>query len=119
MQTVSQVVSNFILPMAQNLQQMGMTFDMEQFIEIVSKYSNTPELQDVLRTLTPDEQETIKSAMEMSKATQAGSVKPTQTTRKYVRENVAAGMSGTARDDAMTRMLMGAGNQQSEAQQMQ
>ena len=118
-QTVSQVVSNFILPMAQNLQQMGMTFDMEQFIEIVSKYSNTPELQDVLRTLTPDEQETIKSAMEMSKATQAGSVKPTQTTRKYVRENVAAGMSGTARDDAMTRMLMGAGNQQSEAQQMQ
>lgn len=118
-QTVSQVVANFVLPMAQNLQQMGMTFDMKEFIEIVSKYSNTPELQDVLRNMTPAEQEQLKSAMEMAKTTQAGSIKPTQTTRKYVRENVAAGMSGTARDDAMTRMMMGAGNQQSEAEQMQ
>lgn len=118
-QTVSQIVSTFILPMAQNLQQMGMTFDMKEFIEIVSKYSNTPELQDVLRDLTPAEQESIATAMDMAKSTQAGAVKPVQTTRKYIRENVAAGMSGTARDDAMTRMMMGAGNQQSEAEQMQ
>mgnify|MGYP003142527788 FL=1 len=55
----------------------------------------------------------------MAKSTQAGAVKPVQTTRKDIRENVAAGMSGTARDDAMTRMMMGAGNQQSEAEQMQ
>ena len=57
--------------------------------------------------------------MDMAKSTQAGAVKPVQTTRKDIRENVAAGMSGTARDDAMTRMMMGAGNQQSEAEQMQ
>ena len=55
----------------------------------------------------------------MMGVTKAGSVKPAQTTRRYVRENVASGMSNPARDDAMTRMLMGAGNQQSEAQQMQ
>ena len=69
--------------------------------------------------MTPAEQEQLKSAMEMAKSTQAGSVNPTSTTRRYVRENVAAGMSGTARDDAMTRMMMGAGNQQAEAEQMQ
>ena len=118
-QTVSQIVSNFVLPMAQNMQQMGSTFDMNQFIDIVAKYSNTPELRDVVRNMSPEEQEMFKEASEMAKATQAGSVKPTQTTRKYVRENVAAGMTGTARDDAMTRMMMGAGNQQSEAEQMQ
>tara|TARA_R100000458_G_scaffold31319_1_gene28725 strand:+ start:1289 stop:3094 length:1806 start_codon:yes stop_codon:yes gene_type:complete len=118
-QTVSQTVANFILPMAQNLQNMGLTLDMPEFINIVAKYSNTPELQDIVRAMTPAEEDRIKEASEMMGATKAGSVNPAQTTRKYVRENVAAGMSGTARDDAMTRMLMGAGNQQSEAEQMQ
>ena len=118
-QTVSQTVANFIMPMAENLQSMGLTFDMPEFIETVAKYSNTPELQNIVRPMTPDEEDRIKEASEMMGVTKAGSVKPAQTTRRYVRENVASGMSNPARDDAMTRMLMGAGNQQSEAQQMQ
>jgi hypothetical protein len=118
-QTVSQTVANFILPMAQNLQNMGLTLDMPEFINIVAKYSNTPELQDIVRSMTPAEEDRLKEASEMMGATKAGAMSPTQTTRKYVRENVAAGMSNPARDDAMTRMLMGAGNQQSEAEQMQ
>jgi hypothetical protein len=70
--------------------------------------------------MTPDEENRLKEASEMAGVTQAGSIpKPNQTTRRYVRENVAAGMSNPARDDAMTRMLMGAGNQQSEAEQME
>ena len=118
-QTVSQTVANFVMPMAQNLQSMGLTFDMPEFIETVAKYSNTPELQNIVRPMTVDEEDRLKEQAEIAGATQAGSVKPTQTTRRYVRENVAAGMSGTARDDAMTRMLMGGGNQEAEAQQMQ
>jgi hypothetical protein len=119
-QTVSQTVANFIMPMAQNLQSMGLTFDMPEFVETVAKYSNTPELQNIIRPMTPDEENRLKEASEMAGVTQAGSIpKPNQTTRRYVRENVAAGMSNPARDDAMTRMLMGAGNQQSEAEQME
>jgi hypothetical protein len=118
-QTVSQTVANFVMPMAQNLQSMGLTFDMPEFIETVAKYSNTPELQNIVRPMTVDEEDRLKEQAEIAGATQAGSVKPAQTTRRYVRENVAAGMSGTARDDAMTRMLMGGGNQEAEAQQMQ
>ena len=119
-QTVSQTVANFIMPMAQNLQSMGLTFDMPEFVETVAKYSNTPELQNIIRPMTPDEEDRLKEQAEMAGVTQAGSIsKPTQTTRRYVRENVAAGMSNPARDDAMTRMLMGAGNQQAEAEQME
>ena len=106
-QTMMQVMSEVVLPMSPMLAQYGMQPDLEKFMHYLSKYSNTPELDDILGLMTDEDK---KMAMEMS---QGETKQSPVTTRNYVREN-RSGATQKGKDDVMSRILMGGNVQQSE-----
>ena len=106
-QTMMQVMSEVVLPMSPMLAQYGMQPDLEKFMHYLSKYSNTPELDDILGLMTDEDK---KMAMEMS---QGETRQSPVTTRNYVREN-RSGATQKGKDDVMSRILMGGNVQQSE-----
>jgi len=107
-QTMLQVMNEIILPMSPQLPQYGIQPDIGKFMQYLSKYSNTPELNDILGLMS---QEDMVRAMEMS----GGEARQSPvTTRNYVREN-RSGATQQGKDDVMSRILMGADVQPAEA----
>ena len=102
LQTLSEIMTQFIIPMSQQLQQRGVVVDHEKFLEFLSKYSNTNEIEEILRIADFKEMEEMRENGMGESAS-----KPTNTERKYVRENVSTGGTRAGRDNAMVQTLMG------------
>ena len=109
-QSMLEMMPQVILPMAPVLPQYGIQPDFKKFMHYISKYSNTPELDDILGLMSDED---MVRAMEMSGG---GEVKQSPvTTRNYVREN-RSGATQQGKDDVMSRILMGGDVQPSEVQ---
>tara|TARA_R110002051_G_scaffold126025_3_gene199371 strand:- start:1947 stop:3749 length:1803 start_codon:yes stop_codon:yes gene_type:complete len=106
LQTINETMMQIIIPMSQQLQQRGIVPDMERYMEIMSKYSHTEEIADILKIADFEEMEQVK---EMSGGGEGGTKAPV-TERRYVRENVSTGGTRAGRDNAMVQTLMGGGN---------
>ena len=50
MQSINQIVQSVIIPSLPLMQQQGMGIDMEALLNIYAKYSNLPELNDIVTT---------------------------------------------------------------------
>ena len=114
--TLGDLMQGFIIPLAPLLQQQGMKPNMEKFLELMAKYSNTDELLDIVTQL--DEQDMAKM-QQMQEAGAGGQERPTQspvTERRQVRENIP-GSTRQGRDEAMMQLLSG-GGQPAQAGQM-
>lgn len=101
MATLSQLMTNFVIPLAPQLQQRGIGIDMDQFMQIMAKYSNLPEMERILERIPPEE-------MAMMQQAAGGGERPLQspiTTRTNVRENVS-GATRQGADQESMRMLM-------------
>tara|TARA_R110000796_G_scaffold54061_1_gene126577 strand:- start:4867 stop:6639 length:1773 start_codon:yes stop_codon:yes gene_type:complete len=98
-QSMMEVMQGVILPMAPQMMQMGVKPDMKKFLHYVSKYSNTPELDEILGIMTDED-------MAMMQDPQDRVNSPPVTTRRYIREG-RSGQTGQGRDDDMIRLLMG------------
>jgi hypothetical protein len=83
------------------MNQQGKTIDFDKFIELSAKYSNVPEITELINEAMP------MMAPE-SPGTPAGPAE-----RRYVRQN-AGGMGRADRDNVMSRALMGSNPQQAE-----
>lgn len=79
MAMIDQMVTQVLVPMAPILQQQGVVFDAEKWLEIKEQYMDEPGLRDLLSTADPP---TVESSTGADAAP-----KPGQTERKYVREN--------------------------------
>lgn len=110
MQTMSQMMTSFIIPLAPQLQQRGIGINMEEFLQLMAKYSNLPEMQRIVERIPSQE-------MAMMQQAAGGGERPLQspvTTRNNVRENVS-GATRPGADQESMRMLMsmaGQGGQQ-------
>lgn len=110
LQTMTALVSQMILPMAPMMQQQGLNFNFEHFLQLVAKFSNMPELASLI--------EAGGMPLDVS-----GGVprpigqKPAATTRNYVRTSVATGGTGASRDNILMQSLM-SGSSQVTPQQM-
>tara|TARA_R110001592_G_scaffold182683_3_gene426054 strand:+ start:6628 stop:8427 length:1800 start_codon:yes stop_codon:yes gene_type:complete len=114
--TLGELMQGFIIPLAPLLQQQGMKPDMNKFLELMAKYSNTDELMDIITKF--DDQE-ISQMKQMQEVSGGGQERPKQspvTTRKTVRENIP-GSTRQGRDEAMMQLLSG-GGQPAQAGQM-
>lgn len=101
-QSMMELMQGVIIPMAPMMTQFGIKPDMQKFLHYVSKYSNTPEIDEILGLMTDQD---MQMAMQMG-----GGESPRQspvTTRRYIREG-RSGQTRQGRDDDMVRMLMGA-----------
>ena len=90
--------------------------DMNKFLELMAKYSNTEELMDIITQFNEQDMSQMK---EMQDVSGGGQERPTQspvTTRRNIRENVP-GSTREGRDEAMMQLLAG-GGQPAQAGQM-
>lgn len=114
--TLGELMQGFIIPLAPLLQQQGMKPDMNKFLELMAKYSNTDELMDIITQFNDQE---ISQMQQMQEVTGGGQERPTQspvTTRRNIRENIP-GSTREGRDEAMMQLLAG-GGQPAQAGQM-
>lgn len=109
-QSIFTIMSQVLLPMQQQMTEQGVELDVETLMEVVAKYSDLPELQDILRiggvpigTMKDDSPKTVQPA-----ATGAG--KPQG---QYTRTNVTAGASPGG--DMMKEFMKSSGSQQPNA----
>jgi hypothetical protein len=102
LQTLQQLMTQFVIPLAPQLQQRGIGINMDQFLEIMAKYSNLPEMQSIIERIPQQE-------MAMMQQAAGGGERPLQspvTTRNNVRENIS-GATRQGADQESMRMLMG------------
>jgi len=104
---LNQIVQGIITPMMQFLQQQGIGFDANAYLQKVGAYGNMPDLVDII-TIQPPPQPDKQAAG----AAPAEAPKPAETTRNYVRRSIGAG-NETARNADFQNTLK-AGAQQQE-----
>ena len=98
-QSMMEVMQGVILPMAPQMMQMGVKPDMQKFLHYVSKYSNTPELDEILGIMTDEDMAMMQEPGERTRSSPV-------TTRRYIREG-RSGQTRQGRDDDMMRALLG------------
>lgn len=114
LQALTQLVSQFIAPMAGQLEAQGKTLDFEALIRKVAQLANVPDLDDILKDLPPPPE------MMAGGPAQGGggppsppSNRPPVTTRRYERVN-RPGASREGQDNVSIQTLLGANPQASE-----
>ena len=114
--TLGELMQGFIIPLAPILQQQGIKPNMNKFLELMAKYSNTDELMDIVSGFSEQD---MAQMQQMQQVAGVGQERPTQspvTTRRTVRENIP-GSTREGRDEAMMQLLAG-GGQPAQAGQM-
>mgnify|MGYP003110255949 CR=1 FL=1 len=101
LQTLNAMLTNVLIPLAPVMAQQGKTIDFDKFIELSAKYSNVPEITELVNDAMP--------VPNPEEASAAGG--PAE--RTYLRQNVG-GMGRADRDNVMSRALMGSQPQESE-----
>lgn len=103
---ISQLMQQFILPLMPLMQQQGGSIDMNALMNLVAKYSDNPELNNVIvfQDSNPEENTPIQPEM------------GDKTTREYVRKNVATGGTRSFRDNELAKVIMGGATQPKSAE---
>ncbi len=110
LQKIGVALERFVFPIMDTIQSQGGKIDIQKLVEIVAQLSNTPELADiVVFGERPPEGDPQRGGDATPRT-----AKPAHTTRTYERVN-RPGATRHGKDDVMSRILMGAGVQQSEA----
>ena len=104
-QAMSNLMNNFLVPMAPTLMQQGVQIDVPAYVGHMANLTGVEEIADMITpTGTPlDPQDMLGIA-----GTPPQGGKPPVTRREYVRQNVPTGGTRAFRDNAMSQMLMGA-----------
>jgi len=108
---LNNVMMQMIIPLLPMFQEQGYQLDAKQWVELISDYSNLPELEKILvATEVPAETRGIVGDS-------MASGMPSQTHRTYERIN-RPGATRHGKDAALVQTLMGAGVQEAEGQAM-
>jgi hypothetical protein len=95
LQKLGLIMQQYIMPMAQQIQQDGGKIDYQKIIKLVAKYSDFPELNEIV---------SFAGEREVPQG-QGGSGKPANTTRTYERTG-GPGMSQQGADATLTQQLL-------------
>ena len=110
LQTIVQTVRDIFLPLAPIMQQQGNEINVKGLAEIIARYSNTPEIAEVITNIDP-----ATMALMAEGGGGDGTRQSPNTTRTNVRVNRPGATRG-GKDDAMTKLLLGGGVQDAERQ---
>jgi hypothetical protein len=81
--TITTIFSNLVLPMAPMLQEQGLTIDFQEFMDLISRMKNLPELSDILISSSNPNKEGKPSSKVYGSA-------PVKTTREYIRKDAGS-----------------------------
>jgi len=107
--TIMQIATQILLPLAPQMAEWGMQFNLQKFVELISKYGDLPELNDLVTSATPTMEEELfakKQGGGDGRNDRPG--KPPVTQRNYTRENVSTGGTQASRSADMIGSLMSA-----------
>ncbi len=107
LQTLTQVMNQYVGPLMPLMQAQGMTINFKELFKVVGTYANLPELEDILQFVGAD-------SFAQGAGGAAGGGGPANTSHTSTRVN-RPGATREGKDDVMSRVLMGAGVQDSEA----
>ncbi len=107
--SLTQIFERFMAPFVPMMESQGIVLDFESLFAMISKYSNLPELQDLLIYTNPEHQ----SAKPHGESMRQSPV----TTRNYVRQS-KPGATQQGKDKVMAELLMGGKPQASERAQL-
>jgi hypothetical protein len=109
--TIMQVVTQVLLPLAPQMSEWGLSLNLRKFVELVAKYSDLPELQELVSSDVP-----LSPEPGISKEQATPGRRPLQspsTTRNYVRTNVSGGRNPQSQTaDLMRSMMSGGGKEE-------
>lgn len=105
LQKLGVIMQQYITPLMPAIQQAGRTLDVEAIFKLIAKYSDFPELDDILPQIDPQQQ---------ASNPQTEANMPANTTRTYERVN-RPGATGEGADQIMMQALLGNRLQQGEA----
>ncbi len=106
LQTIQSLFQTIILPMAPQMEQQGLTPDIPLLMDLIARYSDTPEIRDIVTGID-------SSSLAGGQHAREGRQSPV-TTRTNVRENRPGSTQG-GRDDVIAKAFLGAGLSGSEA----
>lgn len=110
LQKLGQIMERFIMPMQPFMAEQGISFNFTRFVEDVAKLSNMEEIIDYFQFQQPPPGQPMAG----NPRPEGSPSKPAHTTRTYERVN-RPGATQQGKTDIMSRILMGAGVQQTEA----
>ena len=101
--SLMQLTTQVLLPMAPQLSEWGMSFNLKKFVELVSRYSDLPELNDLISSDLPTEAE---AAAPRTGTPGRRPLQSPSTTRTYVRKNASTGGTQQAKNAKLMNGLM-------------
>lgn len=107
MQKIGLALERFIFPVLESLEGQGGQIDFKKLTEMIARFGNIPELNDIVQFRDPPDEPEVKGHGQPTR-------KPSHTHRTVERVN-RPGATRHGKDDVMSRILMGAGVQDSEA----
>lgn len=114
LQTIMQLMQTTLLPLSPQLEQMGITLNLQKFIELVSKYGDLPEIEDIISSELPTPYEEMMIGQGVGSpggGTRDRALASPVSQRNYRRENVATGGTQQSRDHDLQKSLMSAAGQ--------
>ena len=106
---VMNIVQNVVLPMAPQFSEWGYTLNIKELIEILSKYSDLPEITNILTSQTPLQGQTVMqpggNSFGQNSTSGRRPLQSPNTTRNYTRTNVNAGGTQQNRDNQLMQTL--------------
>lgn len=108
LQQLLSYTTQVFIPMAPQLEQWGQTLRFDKLVELLAKYSDLPEIQELIQSANPTQAELVGGGMSQS---QQRTLQSPTTNRNYTRENVSAGGTQQSRDRDMVGQLMAAASQ--------
>ena len=106
LQTIQPWFQQFILPLAPQMEQQGLAPDMKMLTDLIARYSDTPEIRDILVGVDPS---TLPGGQHAREGRQSPS-----TTRTNVRIN-QPGSTRAGRDGTLHKAFLGSGLKKAEA----
>ena len=106
---IGQVIERYYAPLLPMWQEQGIQLDGGKLFDVLSRYGNLPELDEIFVRVPPSKSENPQQG--------GGSAKPTKTTREYVRRNVSGVRTNQGQTDTLQRLLAGSGVSDREASQ--
>ena len=105
LQMIMQYIQGFLLPIAPQMEAWGQHLNIEKLLEIISKYSDLPELQEIVISEMPTMAEQL-GMNQQSQSAGRGATKSPVSQRNYTRQSIPSGGTSQNRTNNMVQSLM-------------
>lgn len=107
MAKLNAVVNNTIMPMMQLLQQQGIGFNIQKYLELTAEFMDLPELSEIITEINPPESKNENSGGPASGGGAGAGLMPTPQDKEkhYTRESVSTRTEGGTNTDMMNQLM--------------